>query len=484
MDNKLPINQDLLFVGGDLSGIQKFLYNITSKKAAVSLKGRSQYLDDIIKNVQKRIESIPEVSNSFSQQVYSSGGKFYLIVKDTPQIREAIDDEKNKIKSELWEEHRGQLSINIGYVPFSFNEDDTINVSGKEHAKLGHLWHEVNSQFATLKTQKFKHVIDNNYNQFFSPIEVGGQSHICAITGIESSECVKLEKESDEEELYVLPSVKKQIDIGKQLRAKQGFKTFEEYAKDTYLGVLRMDVDGLGKVFIEGFPTFQEYTAFSHTLSEFFEKKLTALQASAEYSEYLNIIYAGGDDMFVVGRWDKVINFAYGVRNAFIQHVNKKNVSISGGIAIVDPKFPISKAAELSGDAETAAKEFHNNEKNAFNFFGQSVSWNKEFEYINNFKQEMVDLCEKEQMPRSILHKLITLNDLKSRGELKYIWNTAYYLSRFRAGKKESIKQFCDKLEKELLKSEQQSNRNYELLALSARWAELQLRQNNNNKKL
>lgn len=30
----------LLFVGGDLSGIQKFLYNITSRKAAVSLKGR------------------------------------------------------------------------------------------------------------------------------------------------------------------------------------------------------------------------------------------------------------------------------------------------------------------------------------------------------------------------------------------------------------------------------------------------------------
>ena len=33
-----------LFVGGDLSGIQKFLYNISSKKAAVSLKGRSCYL--------------------------------------------------------------------------------------------------------------------------------------------------------------------------------------------------------------------------------------------------------------------------------------------------------------------------------------------------------------------------------------------------------------------------------------------------------
>ena len=42
MEQTLVFNQ--LFVGGDLSGIQKFLYNISSKKAAVSLKGRSDYL--------------------------------------------------------------------------------------------------------------------------------------------------------------------------------------------------------------------------------------------------------------------------------------------------------------------------------------------------------------------------------------------------------------------------------------------------------
>ena len=46
-------SQPLLFVGGDLSGIQKFLYNITSQKAAVSLKGRSAYLVNLTKNLQK-----------------------------------------------------------------------------------------------------------------------------------------------------------------------------------------------------------------------------------------------------------------------------------------------------------------------------------------------------------------------------------------------------------------------------------------------
>ena len=45
-----------LFVGGDLSGIQRFLYNISSKKAAVSLKGRSFYLRQLMGNVCSEIK--------------------------------------------------------------------------------------------------------------------------------------------------------------------------------------------------------------------------------------------------------------------------------------------------------------------------------------------------------------------------------------------------------------------------------------------
>ena len=46
-----------LFVGGDLSGIQKYLYNISSHKAAVSLKGRSAKLCDYMNVWCKKIES-------------------------------------------------------------------------------------------------------------------------------------------------------------------------------------------------------------------------------------------------------------------------------------------------------------------------------------------------------------------------------------------------------------------------------------------
>ena len=42
-DVKVP-PQDMLLVGGDFSGIQKYIYKIASKHAGRSLKGRSFYL--------------------------------------------------------------------------------------------------------------------------------------------------------------------------------------------------------------------------------------------------------------------------------------------------------------------------------------------------------------------------------------------------------------------------------------------------------
>lgn len=61
-------NKNLLFVGGDLSGIQKFIYNITSKRAMVSLKGRSSYLKDFTKKVYNEILGIPEIKTLKSDE--------------------------------------------------------------------------------------------------------------------------------------------------------------------------------------------------------------------------------------------------------------------------------------------------------------------------------------------------------------------------------------------------------------------------------
>ena len=242
-----------LFVGGDLSGIQKFLYNISSKKAAVSLKGRSYYLRQLMENVCSDIKRAAEANGAKAVEViYSSGGKFYLLTDNTPQIVQAVETCAKQAKQNLWKEHKGQLGLNISHVAFNENPDGTIDCQDAPRQKPGYLWKMANAEFAHQKSQKFKEILAESYEDFFEPISVGGNPKVCAVSGIESPECVFCEDLSDEANAYVLPSVKQQIEEGKRLCRQDGFEKFEDYVGDTNLGILRMDVDGLGKRITEG----------------------------------------------------------------------------------------------------------------------------------------------------------------------------------------------------------------------------------------
>lgn len=474
-----------LFVGGDLSGIQKFLYNISSKKAAVSLKGRSFYLQQYMDNVCKKIkDAVNQAGAKHVEVIYNSGGKFYLLTDNSMEIRNAIDECSQQIKKELWKEHMGQLGINISYAPFTENADGTVDCEEKKNQKPGCLWKAVNADFHHQKSQKFKNLLIDSYQDFFEPLPVGGQTKVCAVTGIESPDCVKLE------DIYILPLVKEQIQLGEELRDLQHFKTFEEYAGDTKLGILRMDVDGLGKRFIVGFRSIQEYKAFSKRLVSFFEEKTQTIQKDQVFRDYLNIIYAGGDDLFIIGRWDKVIEFAERIHQEVEMQFGKDGITISGGIAIVNPKFPIAKGAESAGEAEYLAKSFRNGEKNALCFLGKTVSWNEEFAYVKSYQQQFTSLIQNYGLSKGILHKLMLYASIADQNKVKkregkpedfsYIWHISYYLNRFinRYKSNEEVCAFCRQLRDKDI--DYKKGRNLELIALAARWAELLLRDTNN----
>jgi CRISPR/Cas system-associated protein Cas10 (large subunit of type III CRISPR-Cas system) len=481
-----------LFVGGDLSGIQKFIYNISSKKAAVSLKGRSYYLQQYMENVCSKIEdAVNQAGAKNTEVIYNSGGKFYLLTDNGESIRTAIARCTKGVQENLWQEHQGQLGISISYVPFTENVDGNVNTGEKKNLKCGYLWKKVNTDFAHKKSQKFKDLLTENYQNFFDPIPVGGKPMVCAITGIESPDCVKMEALSEDGDGYVLPSVRQQIQLGEELRLQERFKTFGAYAGPTDLGILRMDVDGLGKRFIDGFNSIAEYKTFSKRLVNFFEEETKNIQQEPVFEPYLNIIYAGGDDLFVVGRWDKVIDFAERIHQETHNRFGSDGISISGGIAVVQPKFPISKAAELAGDAENAAKQFRNGEKNAFHMLGKTISWDKEFDYVKSFKQQFVSLIENYDLSKGILHKLMLYSSIADRNKVlrkegksedfSYIWHISYYLTRYmkRYENNQTVCGFCRSLRDREI--DYRNGRNLELIALAARWAELELKDNVNN---
>jgi CRISPR-associated protein Csm1 len=251
-----------------------------------------------------------------------------------------------------------------------------------------------------------------------------------------------------------------------------------------------MDVDGLGKRFIVGFRSIQEYKAFSKRLVSFFEEKTQTIQKEQAFRDYLNIIYAGGDDLFIIGRWDKVIEFAERIHQEVEMQFGKDGITISGGIAIVNPKFPIAKGAESAGEAEYLAKSFRNGEKNALCFLGKTVSWNEEFAYVKSYQQQFTSLIQNYGLSKGILHKLMLYASIADQNKVKkregkpedfsYIWHISYYLNRFinRYKSNEEVCAFCRQLRDKDI--DYKKGRNLELIALAARWAELLLKDNNN----
>ena len=535
-----------LFVGGDLSGIQKFLYNITSRKAAVSLKGRSATLSEDMRNIYyaKTKDAIIKAGGIIREEdeLYCSGGKFFLIVsysgEDYQKICDSIDMCQKECREHIWKEHRGQLGINICYVAFN-EENDIVNVEGKygeppfegKGKGPGQLWKVVSAGFAQQKNQRFKEYILNNYDDFFgkgSELEMSSERKVCAVTSIEfdvkglkEADYTIPAKDKDDEAIIVLPSVKRQIEKGEQLRndPQKGFKTFEAYATtdnglqkqiegDTYFAVLRMDVDGLGKRFITGFNSLKDYKDFSNKLCDFFENYIEEL-LDKTYKKFLNIIYAGGDDLFIVGRWDKIVDFAKLIHDETEKRFSAEGISISGGIAIVKPKYPIAKAAEMAGQAEDASKQ---GDKNAFNMFGRTISWDKkkpfmggkyehEYDYVSYFKDKFVEYISKYNkdysFSKSILHKIMQYSEIadmnierEAKGKPKnysYMWHISYYMTRFmdkyknydNDNAKKTLYDFCHSLRDDhLLKN---NGRNLQLLAIAARWAELLLKDQENN---
>ena len=64
---------------GDLSGIQDFIFNVSSKKAAKSLKSRSFYVQIVGDLALKFIESdITDLDDFSCEVLYNGGGNFYL----------------------------------------------------------------------------------------------------------------------------------------------------------------------------------------------------------------------------------------------------------------------------------------------------------------------------------------------------------------------------------------------------------------------
>ena len=147
----------------------------------------------------------------------------------------------------------------------------------------------------------------------------------------------------------------------------------------------------------------------------------------------------------------------------------------------------------MAGEAEDKAKKYKNGQKNAFCMFGEAISWKNEFEYVKRFKNSFVTLINDYNLSRGILHKIMNYASIVKKNEIiieenkngynkrkpdySYLWHTAYYLTRYMGKEKDNktVYDFC----KDLRDKQLHNAENFRLIGLAARWAELEIRFDN-----
>ncbi len=275
-------------------------------------------------------------------------------------------------------------------------------------------------------------------------------------------------------------------------RAKHFGELAEESRGAPYLGVLRMDMDNLGRIFSKGLgnlATLSRTSTLSFLISLFFEGWTEHIAQEVGGSR-IYTVYSGGDDLFFVGSWDAVVELARKIRRDLAEFTARDDLGISGGIVLVHEKFPLYVAAKDAQGAEDAAKDVSRNgkEKDAISFLGIALPWEEfGFEEGNDtaaaWAERLEKLVEENRIPRAVLSKIQTfyaryLRERKHRGEYgPWIWHAAYWLSRMleRVPKGDAEARGALEELREAL-SGKVFTRNIARLALAARWAELSTR--------
>ncbi|MDU2293209.1 MAG: type III-A CRISPR-associated protein Cas10/Csm1 [Peptococcus niger] len=179
------------------------------------------------------------------------------------------------------------------------------------------------------------------------------------------------------------------------------------------LGVLRADVDNLGQTFVSGFNqnnnhqlvSLSRTATLSRLFSTFFKLNINYILENGEYhfienipahegKRQCNIIYSGGDDIFLIGHWADVIEFAVDLQRAFSQYT-LGSVTLSAGIGLYHSSYPVSHMAEETAELEAAAKSYvasDGTQKNAICLFEPkfSFSWAEFTEKVIGEKHKLL----------------------------------------------------------------------------------------------
>lgn len=425
-----------LVITGNISGIQNFIYKVSSSEEAQKgmskrLRGRSLYLSLIIDAIANNL--IVDLNLTQANILFCGGGKFTIIAANTKNTKDKLNELSYFINNEFIKRFNAEIYFTLEYVECCGNDfkdfsyiinslNEKINETKKHkfYNNLNELFniedeidythlcsvcgnltdniickecesHENLGKNVANSDYLIKCFSNNNLNEFdvyFKLLNIGylflSSDSVVEVVNDIVGKCSKIEISRINDTNFLEFSNQIQFDnvsfsftfIANSVPKKDNeIMSFDEMSSDSIgsnkLGILKMDVDDLGLIFSKGLTnrSLSRISTLSSYLDMFFSGLINKI--ANEYNIYIN--YSGGDDLLVIGSYDNIIKFSLKFREEFKKWTcYNPSLNISGGISIVNPKFPISKAVQLSNDNLSKSKKYG---KNKITIFDEILKW-------------------------------------------------------------------------------------------------------------
>jgi CRISPR-associated protein Csm1 len=458
-----------LLINIDISGIQRFIYNIASEGALKNLRSRSFYIEILCKHITKRVLDVFHLH--YANVLMDGGGSIYILSACPGNYEKLLTDISDALNSWLLKEFNGRL-----YAAFS-----VVACSDEELEKeLMSVVKELTKKAFEAKQRKFYSLIEKG--TFIFEKKEDPKYYQCVVCGKDDTHCeyinvpekdggyrcslcdrlIKLGNEIPETRFiyigdkgsenslwiedvhYVLSKdslgkdciwviyedredlikdigatafplfaktylrlnrdlpekAQKEVNRKRQL-LEQALLTSEGELKQyiekelgslnpnsttdldflslcsegsQLVAALRMDADNMGKIFQSGFygkVTLEGLSSFSRNTNNFFRlyinticqqglgrKKEHVYALKYENGRNVHIVYAGGDDLFILGAWSDTAEMAMDIGEAFCHYTcDNIDIGLSGGLTVHHSKFPVNKMADTALSALSFAKE-------------------------------------------------------------------------------------------------------------------------------
>ena len=196
-----------ILIGGDVSGIQDFIYTVSSKGALKYLRARSVYLELLTEDVVAEI--VERLNLTRANVIYCGGGHFYILAPNTEEAKKAIEAIRTEVNRWLFERFKGKLYLAIENVELSGENLTSLKIDDTP------IWRIIGRRLKVAKNRKFLDTLKDSCELVERDYPLNG--FVCDVCKVYVSEPFK------ENDLEVCEMCRDLLRLGKDLPRVDAF---------------------------------------------------------------------------------------------------------------------------------------------------------------------------------------------------------------------------------------------------------------------